>query len=172
MNLSSVLARGLRLWLPAFLVMVGFIATTPAMATISTYEFSSAEQEKTFRELTRELRCPKCQNQDIGDSDAELAKDLRDKSYELLQKGNSKQEVIEYMVARYGNFILYKPPFMASTMILWFGPVIVMLIGLLVVVMRTRKKPRNKADDALSTEQEARLNELLNTDSSKKDKEN
>ncbi|MFD1007150.1 MULTISPECIES: cytochrome c-type biogenesis protein [Oceanisphaera] len=141
---------------------------TTAMAATSVYDFSSPEQEQTFRELTRELRCPKCQNQDIGDSDAELAKDLRDKSYELLQKGNSKQDVIDYMVARYGNFILYKPPFMASTMILWFGPVIVMLVGLLIVVVRTRKKPRNTAaDNALSAEQEARLSELLN-----KDKEN
>ena len=140
---------------------------TPAQAAIEVYEFSSPQQEKEFQQLTKELRCPKCQNQDIGDSDAELAKDLRDKTYVMLQEGNSKQEVIDYMVARYGNFILYKPPFMASTMILWFGPLIVIGLGLLVVVVRTRKKPRETADQALSAEQEARLNELL-----KQDKEN
>ena len=165
MRVSSLLVLLTSLWLPLL------VAPSVAAAT-STYDFSSPEQEQTFRELTRELRCPKCQNQDIGDSDAELAKDLRDKSYELLQQGKSKQEVIDYMAARYGNFILYKPPFQASTMILWFGPVLVMLIGGLVVVMRTRKRPANSADQALSTEQAARLNALLNTPSPKKDKEN
>ncbi|WP_319781798.1 cytochrome c-type biogenesis protein [Oceanisphaera sp. IT1-181] len=155
MRLCSVLIVLMSLWV------------TPAMAAIDVYEFSSPEQEKVFRQLTRELRCPKCQNQDIADSDAELAKDLRDKTYVMLHEGNSKQDVIDYMVARYGNFILYKPPFMASTMILWFGPVIVMLLGIFLVIRRTRKQPQNSADNALSAEQQARLNELL-----KKDKEN
>ena len=168
MRLSSVLVLLTRSCLPVLFVALGLAAgAAPALAATSVYDFSSPEQEQTFRELTKELRCPKCQNQDIGDSDAELAKDLRDKSYELLQAGKSKQEVIDYMAARYGNFILYKPPFQASTMILWFGPVLVMLVGLIIVVVRTRKQPRNRAEDALSAEQEARLNELL-----KKDKEN
>lgn len=169
MGLSSGLGLLNRLWLAALsltLVLTMGLSTglRPAMAATSSYDFSSPEQEQTFRELTRELRCPKCQNQDIGDSDAELAKDLRDKSFELLQEGKSKQDVIDYMAARYGNFILYKPPFMASTMILWFGPVLVMLAGFIIVVVRTRKKPRNTADNALNAEQAARLNELLNTD--------
>ncbi|ART81115.1 cytochrome c-type biogenesis protein [Oceanisphaera avium] len=143
------------------------LALTPAMASTSIYEFSSPEQEQVFHELTKELRCPKCQNQDIGDSDAELAKDLRDKSYEMLQQGKSKQEVIDYMAARYGNFILYKPPFMASTMILWFGPVLVILVGLFIVIRRTRTSSKTTRDMSLTDEQEAQLNELLN-----KDKEN
>ncbi|WP_417614568.1 cytochrome c-type biogenesis protein CcmH [Oceanisphaera sp.] len=149
------------------LILLASLWGAPAMAAFGVYEFDSAQQEETFRELTRELRCPKCQNQDIADSDAELAKDLRDKTYVMLQEGSSKQEVIDYMVARYGNFILYKPPFMASTMILWFGPVIVMLLGGLIVVVRTRKKPRKNAEQALSAEEQQRLHELLN-----KDKEN
>ena len=161
MRLSSVLILLASVCLP-------LLALTPAMAATSTYDFSSPEQEQTFRELTRELRCPKCQNQDIGDSDAELAKDLRDKSYELLQEGKNKQEVIDYMAARYGNFILYKPPFMASTMILWFGPVIVMLVGLWVVVMRTRNKPRH-ANDGLDAEQAARLKAMLSDETLSKD---
>ncbi|ART83408.1 cystathionine gamma-synthase [Oceanisphaera profunda] len=151
----------------SMLIVLMSLWVTPAMAAIDVYEFSSPEQEKVFHQLTRELRCPKCQNQDIADSDAELAKDLRDKTYVMLHEGNSKQDVIDYMVARYGNFILYRPPFMASTMILWFGPVIVILLGIFLVIRRTRKQPRNLADNALSAEQQARLNELL-----KKDKEN
>ena len=149
------------------LILLASLWMTPAMAAIGVYEFDSPKQEETFRELTRELRCPKCQNQDIADSDAELAKDLRDKTYVMLQEGNSKQEILDYMVARYGNFILYKPPFMASTMILWFGPVIVMLLGGAIVFVRTRNKSRKSADQALSAEEQQRLQELLN-----KDKEN
>lgn len=169
MGLSSVLALLPRWCLTALLltgVTVGLgIVVTPTMAaTSSTYEFSSPKQEQDFRDLMKELRCPKCQNQDIGDSDSELAKDLRDKSFELLQEGKSKKDVVAFMVERYGNFITYLPPFQASTMILWFGPVIVMLIGLLVVVMRTRKKPRNSADNALNPEQAARLSALLSDD--------
>lgn len=151
---------------------VPLLGASSAQAATSVYDFSSPEQEQTFKELTKELRCPKCQNQDIGDSDAELAKDLRDKSYELLQAGQSKQDVIEYMKARYGNFILYKPPFMASTMILWFGPVLVILGGLFIVIRRTRRQPGDKRDNALNAEQEARLKALLNDEVQHKDKEN
>lgn len=139
----------------------------PAQAAIDVYEFDSAQQESLFRELTRELRCPKCQNQDIADSNAELAKDLRDKTYQMVREGHSKQEVKDYMVARYGNFILYSPPLMGSTLILWLGPVFVLLIGLLLVVMRTRKAPTRAKQTALDEAEKQRLAELLN-----KDKEN
>lgn len=139
----------------------------PAQAAIDVYEFEDPAQEQAFRELVRELRCPKCQNQDISDSNAELAKDLRDKTYDMLVAGSSKQEVIEYMVARYGNFILYKPPLMASTLILWVGPVLVILIGLAVVLVRTRKRSGAVSGEKLSDEERARLARLLN-----KDKEN
>lgn len=149
-------------------LLAGLVLTTPlpARAAIDVYEFDSPEQEDVFRELVRELRCPKCQNQDISDSNAELAKDLRDKTHEMLLAGSSKQEVIDYMVARYGNFILYKPPLMASTLILWLGPVLVILLGLGVVVLRTRRGRRGRSE-ALSAEEQKRLAELLN-----KDKEN
>lgn len=139
----------------------------PVQAAIDVYEFEDPAQEQAFRELVRELRCPKCQNQDISDSNAELAKDLRDKTYDMLVAGSSKQEVIEYMVARYGNFILYKPPLMASTLILWVGPVLVILIGLAVVLVRTRKRSGAGSGEELSDEERARLARLLN-----KDKEN
>ena len=155
MRLCSVLILLAGLWL------------SPAMAAIDVYEFDSPQQEETFRELTRELRCPKCQNQDIADSNAELAKDLREKTYTMLREGSSKKEIIDFMVARYGNFILYKPPVMASTLILWLGPVLVMLLGLVIVLVRTRKKSRNSpdgADGALSEQEQRRLAELLNKD--------
>ncbi|ATG73230.1 cystathionine gamma-synthase [Zobellella denitrificans] len=150
----------------SFLVLLAGLVLTaplPARAAIDVYEFDSPEQEAVFRELVRELRCPKCQNQDISDSNAELAKDLRDKTYEMLREGNSKQEIIDFMVARYGNFILYRPPLMASTLILWAGPVLVILLGLCVVLVRTRRKGGGQGE-ALSTEEKKRLAELLNKD--------
>ena len=144
-------------------LLVGFWLT-PAMAAIDVYEFSEPKQEAVFHELTKELRCPKCQNQDISDSESELAKDLRDKTYAMLVEGKSKQEVVDYMVARYGNFILYKPPVMASTLILWISPILVVLIGFIVVVVRTRNKPHHSIDNELSIEEQQRLHELLNKD--------
>ncbi|NLJ93143.1 MAG: cytochrome c-type biogenesis protein CcmH [Aeromonadales bacterium] len=144
-------------------LLVGFWLT-PAMAAIDVYEFSEPKQEAMFHELTKELRCPKCQNQDISDSESELAKDLRDKTYAMLLEGKSKQEVVDYMVARYGNFILYKPPVMASTLILWISPILVVLIGFIVVVVRTRNKPHHSIDNELSIEEQQRLHELLNKD--------
>lgn len=144
-------------------LLVGFWLT-PAMAAIDVYEFSEPKQEALFHELTKELRCPKCQNQDISDSESELAKDLRDKTYAMLLEGKSKQEVVDYMVARYGNFILYKPPVMASTLILWISPILVVLIGFIIVVVRTRNKPHHSIDNELSIEEQQRLHELLNKD--------
>ncbi|MBZ6066123.1 cytochrome c-type biogenesis protein CcmH [Aeromonas schubertii] len=134
-----------------------------ARADIDVYNFDSDAQEQAFRELTKELRCPKCQNQDIADSNAGLAKDLRDKTYQMVRAGKSKEEVVDYMVARYGNFILYDPPLMASTLILWVGPFAVILIGALVVVRRSRRgSPGNNTD--LSEAEQNRLKRLLDED--------
>lgn len=94
----------------SLLLLAGLVCAGQARAAIDVYTFESDAQEQTFRELTKELRCPKCQNQDIADSNAGLAKDLRDKTYQMVREGKEKQEVVDYMVARYGNFILYDPP--------------------------------------------------------------
>ncbi|GAA3538486.1 cytochrome c-type biogenesis protein [Zobellella aerophila] len=136
----------------------------PARAAIDVYEFESPQQEAQFRELTRELRCPKCQNQDIADSNAELARDLREKTYQMVIEGRSKQEIKDYMVARYGNFILYRPPLMASTLILWLGPVLVILFGLALVILRTRKAPTRARQAGLDEAEKQRLADLLNKD--------
>lgn len=134
-----------------------------ARADIDVYNFDNDAQEQAFRELTKELRCPKCQNQDIADSNAGLAKDLRDKTYQMVRAGKSKEEVVDYMVARYGNFILYDPPLMASTLILWVGPFAVILIGALVVVRRSRRGPPGNNTD-LSEAEQSRLKRLLDED--------
>ena len=147
----------------SLLLLGGLLGAGQASAAIDVYTFDSDAQEQTFRELTKELRCPKCQNQDIADSNAGLAKDLRDKTYQMVREGKDKEEIVDYMVARYGNFILYNPPLMASTLILWLGPLLVILIGGAVVVMRSRRTSavKKQLDNALSEEEQRRLAELL-----------
>ncbi|MBV7436695.1 cytochrome c-type biogenesis protein CcmH [Aeromonas encheleia] len=147
----------------SLLLLAGLFGAGQARAAIDVYSFDSDAQEQTFRELTKELRCPKCQNQDIADSNAGLAKDLRDKTYQMVREGRDKQEVVDYMVARYGNFILYDPPMMASTLILWLGPLLVIVIGATTVVVRSRRRPlaAKQTEGALSAQEQARLAALL-----------
>jgi cytochrome c-type biogenesis protein CcmH len=153
----------MRVLIASLLLLAGLAGAGQALAAIDVYTFDNDAQEQTFRELTRELRCPKCQNQDIADSNAGLAKDLRDKTYQMVREGKEKQEVVDYMVARYGNFILYNPPLMASTLILWLGPLLVIVIGVVTVVVRSRRRPAaaRPADSALSVEEQRRLTALL-----------
>ena len=153
----------MRVLIASLLLLLGWVVQAPAIAAIDVYTFDNDNQEQVFRELTRELRCPKCQNQDIADSNAGLAKDLRDKTYQMVRQGKDKDEIVDYMVARYGNFILYNPPLMASTLILWLGPLLVIVIGLGVVVMRSRRPvaAAKPVDSALSEEEQRRLAELL-----------
>ena len=130
-----------------------------ALATIDVLQFKDEAQEQQFRQLTEELRCPKCQNNSIADSNSMIATDLRQKVYELMQQGNSKQQIIDYMVARYGNFVTYEPPVTAATLILWVGPALFVLIGAAVVVLRARR--RVEKETPLSAQEQQRLHHLL-----------
>ncbi|KOO05833.1 cytochrome c-type biogenesis protein [Vibrio hepatarius] len=148
------------------LVLTLFAALTLSMAAhaaIQIYEFETLEQEQQFKELGSTLRCPKCQNNTIADSNAELAVDLRQKVYEMTKEGKSKQEIIDYMTARYGNFVTYNPPFTAATSILWLGPLFVVVFGFGFIVLRSRsKKAASKQPETWDGDKEARLKELLN----------
>lgn len=143
-------------------LMVSFTA----MAAIDVYDFESPEQETQFQELSNTLRCPKCQNNSIADSNAELAKDLRHKVYEMTKEGKSKSEIVDYMIARYGNFVTYNPPFTLSTAILWLAPLSVLLIGFGVIVIRSRRSKVATASTPTQwdTDKEARLKALLDED--------
>ncbi|HHQ2526229.1 TPA: cytochrome c maturation protein CcmH [Pseudomonas aeruginosa] len=137
-----------------------------ARAAIDTYEFASDAERERFRNLTRELRCPKCQNQDIADSNAPIAADLRKQIYGQLQQGKNDGEIVDYMVARYGDFVRYKPPVNERTWLLWFGPGALLLFGVLVigVIVLRRRHPAAKAQTTLSAEEQARLANLLKND--------
>jgi len=115
-------------------LVVALLLTPLYAAPVVTYDFASEEQEVLFNKLSNELRCLVCQNQAIADSNADLAKDLRDEIFGMLQQGKSEEEIIEFMVARYGDFVLYKPPLKPLTWLLWFGPALVLIAGFFFVV--------------------------------------
>ena len=113
-------------------------------ADVYLYPFDNELQETRFQGLLGELRCPKCQNQSLADSDAEIAKDLRQKVYDLLIDGKSDGEIRNYLIVRYGDFISYRPPLTSTTLILWLGPLLLLLLSIgfaIVKVMKNASAP-------------------------------
>ena len=148
-----------------WLFLTALLFSSVAFSSIDALNFSSPQQESDYHQLTQSLRCPQCQNNNIADSNATIAVDMRGKVFELLQEGKSKNDVVDYMVARYGNFVTYDPPMTASTLVLWIAPLLLVLLG---VVFLLRRKPQAqsavKSQDVLTDEDNARLAELLNKD--------
>ncbi len=148
-----------------WLFLTALLFSSVAFSAIDALNFSSPQQESDYHQLTQSLRCPQCQNNNIADSNATIAVDMRGKVFELLQEGKSKNDVVDYMVARYGNFVTYDPPMKASTLVLWIAPLLLVLLG---VVFLLRRKPKTqsavKSQDVLTDEDNARLAELLNKD--------
>ena len=118
--------------------------------------------EKRMVVLAEELRCLVCQNESLASSHAELADDLRQEVRELMQKGMTDQQIKDYLVARYGDFVLYQPPLKNSTLMLWIGPFVLLIGGLVVLVFQMRNRKKSITDDILSPEAEARASALLN----------
>jgi cytochrome c-type biogenesis protein CcmH len=132
-----------------------------AWAEVEYHDFKQPGQEQIYQSLITELRCLVCQNQTIADSNADLAKDLRRQVYEMVLKGQSKDEVVEYMTARYGDFVLYRPLFTLKTALLWLGPAAFLLTGLLVVLYLGRKKAKHTQPVSLSPAQQTHIREIL-----------
>jgi cytochrome c-type biogenesis protein CcmH len=152
-----------RAWLLVLLLVTGL----PAQSAIETYQFDTPVQEARYKHLIDELRCLVCQNQNLADSDAELAQDLRRKTYEMLKAGKSDREILDYMVERYGDFVLYRPPLKGTTVALWVGPFLILAVGVLVllrVISRRRTDPA-ETDDAAAL---ARVERLLAADKDRK----
>jgi cytochrome c-type biogenesis protein CcmH len=114
--------------------------------------FQDEVQQVRFQKLVAELRCTVCQNQNLADSNAELAKDLRLKVFELMQEGRSDDEIKQFLVERYGDFVLYEPPMKPTTWALWFGPGVVVLIGALLIINAVRRRARALPADAAGIE--------------------
>lgn len=137
-----------------------------AQAVIETYEFSSQELEERYQLLSAELRCPKCQNQNIADSNAPISKDLRTLLHKQLEAGASDEEILDYMVARYGEFVRYRPSFNSATAILWLAPALLLLAALAVAALTLRSRRGGTAASVdLSDTEQAQLATLLNESS-------
>lgn len=141
------------------LLLVLTIFLSYGRAAVEYREFADAEQEEVYQGLISELRCLVCQNQTIADSNADLAKDLRRQVYEMLQQGNSRQEIVEFMTQRYGDFVMYRPPLTGKTLLLWLGPLLFVVIGLTILVVVSRR--RRAAAAALTPEKKAKIHALL-----------
>ena len=146
------------------LILVTFLfsSTFPVNAADTPFEFKNPEKEQRYKELIKETRCLVCQNQSLEDSHAELAQDLRNEIYNMIKDNRSKDEIIEFLVSRYGDFVLFRPPVKTKTLLLWFGPFL-LLIGVIVFILRLKQKHGTQTV-ALSAEEQERLEKLLAED--------
>jgi cytochrome c-type biogenesis protein CcmH len=123
-----------------FSIVVVLVFSGISQAAVEAYQFDSPKMEAQYNQLIGELRCLVCQNQNLSGSNAELAKDLRRQTHELLMEVNTPDQIADYMVARYGDFVLYRPPLQNNTLLLWLGPFVLLLLVIVVVSMKMRKK--------------------------------
>ena len=128
------------------LILCFTVLVLPVQASIEAYQFESAEMEADYNQLINELRCLVCQNQNLAGSDADLARDLRRETYDMLNQGKSQQQVIDFMVERYGDFVLYRPQFKSTTYLLWLGPFLLLLCVLVLLVRRLLTTTRPEVD--------------------------
>jgi len=149
-----------------FLLVAGWVS--PLYAAIDAYQFANPEQQLRFQEFTKSMRCPKCQNQNLADSDSPIAADLRRVLHELVGQEKSDAEIVDFMVSRYGEFVLYKPKVETNTWLLWFGPGMILLLGFFIISRFVRKSSASSsitttAEDVndLSADELNRLNQLL-----------
>jgi cytochrome c-type biogenesis protein CcmH len=113
--------------------------SSPAPAAIETYEFSEPVHESRYHDMIAQLRCLVCQNQNLADSNADLAKDLRARTYQMINRGATDEQIADFMIARYGDFVLYRPPLRLRTILLWLGPFAILLIALGIFFFTVRK---------------------------------
>ena len=138
-----------------FLFIIFIVSAAPMHAA------EDAALEQRVQRLSEELRCLVCQNQSLADSNADLAIDLKNQVREKLKQGASEKDVIAFMTERYGDFVLYRPPMKATTLLLWFGPGLLLLAGLIALFMRLRRRAAVAAEPALTADERARAAALL-----------
>ena len=180
-DVKKKIARSLKLCsLQIIGIGFGLLGSMTLNAAIDVYDFDSVQQEAQYRGLIEELRCPKCQNQNLAGSDAPIAQDLKQKTYNMVKEGRSDSEIRAYMQERYGDFISYKPPVRPSTWILWFFPpllLIMLIVGWFWQSQRRQQIARGqngvivaKTAAALTDKEKAKIERLLaNADESEAD---
>lgn len=159
--------KSLRLVFISAIASVLLSFSVPAFAVkIEFHTFETPQRERLYLDLIAELRCVKCQNQNLAESNAELARDMRDKTYVMVTEGKSRDDVVNYMTARYGDFVLYKPPFKSKTLLLWVGPPILLFLSLFFLLKIVRNQPKQKAEELSDADRESVRN-MLNAKSEK-----
>ena len=143
-----------------FILLALLLPLNSANAAVEVKEFINEKQEQRYKHIIDELRCLVCQNQNISGSNAGLAKDLRKQVYKMIQAGDDDEAIFDFMVTRYGDFVLYRPPFKASTFFLWVGPFIIFAIGLFVLIRFIRQRKKIVVAE-LSAEEKEKLKQLL-----------
>jgi len=147
-------------------LILGFILmyVCSVNAVVETYEFDSDVMRERYHSFVDELRCPKCQNQNLSGSNSPIAADLRRELHRLLHDGRSDKQITDYMVNRYGDFILYRPQFTAETALLWLAPAIFLAFGagIIIVILRRQKTAiKNEGSDIFAEEEQKKLRQLL-----------
>jgi cytochrome c-type biogenesis protein CcmH len=146
-------------------ILMGALLASSATAGAIVFEqrdFDNPEQLARYKTLTNELRCLVCQNQNIADSNADLAADLRREVHRMILEGKSDADVIDFMVTRYGDFVLYRPPLKAKTVLLWGAPLLLGVGGLVLLMLQLRARRRTaSASMPLNEDEQARLDALL-----------
>lgn len=154
-----------KIWsLRTLLCGIGLVWMAHASAVIETYTFSSPELEARYHQLSQELRCPKCQNQNIADSNSPISRDLRALTYEQLEAGASDEDILRFMVERYGEFVRYRPAVDERTALLWYGPAALVAIGVLGFAVHLRRRSATMTStesSGLSEAERAELNRKL-----------
>ena len=142
------------------LLLVSFAVTISAQEAKPLSD--DPELEKRLTNLAKELRCLVCQNETLADSQADLAQDLRAQIREQMKAGKTDKEIISYLTARYGQFVLYRPPVQPTTYLLWFGPFVFLLAGLAVLFRYVKQRRQLISESPLTVEQRRRVDEILN----------
>ena len=126
-------------------ILIFNIFSHACFAKVELFTFENQEQEQMYDKLSEQLRCLVCQNQNLADSNAELAQDMRNKTYQLILENKTEEDIIDYWVSRYGDFVLYNPPFKQVTLILWIGPFVLLLVAIFIGyrVIRANKNKEN-----------------------------
>ena len=156
----------------SILALCLLLGAGPAQAgvTLEAFKFDSKADEQHFKDLIEELRCLVCQNQSLLDSDAELAHDLRAEVYDMIQAGNSDEEIVTFLVTRYGDFVLYNPPVKPSTYLIWFGPFVLLIIAAF-LLLRALRRQKNIPATEITAEERARLDAILGSTPPEKDQQ-
>jgi len=150
----------MKLFKVTLLFITVLVFSFQVQARFETHDFANEQMEKDYNVLVQELRCLVCQNQNLADSNAELAQDMRLLVYKKLSEGLSKEEIVDFMVVRYGDFVMYRPPVKKSTFLLWFGPLFFFVVAALVVLSYMRRQ-KKEVEVVVNEQQQKKAQSLL-----------